>query len=287
MKSLLYKVIFMMTIFGVVDAMASNQASVEITNNSLDGVSLELHDAQGNFIATGSGPMFLQPGQSSPIQSSYAVQRNIACNHSTDSQEQCRDKQMNAPVNTMIVNSIKITFQHSGLSFTIPMPTSPINIIPNNQLVTLVNNSTDLLQASFYDKDNTLLNPGGCSLVSADSIKQAGAPINVVYIPKNVATITIDLGSGLTFSMPAPTEEISNIFSNDQHDQLVKVTNNSEDFVNATLPDGNIIQFISPGQSHYIPITVSHMSIAKSLGDGTWGPTQNIVMQEKDFNLFA
>lgn len=289
MKKLLHKVIFIMTIFGVVDAMASNSSTirtVQITNNSLDGVSLELYDANNNFVKTGMGPLFFSAGKSFPVQNYYCVQQMIP-SLPNESVADFRIRQSQVPCeNTLLVTSIKFTFQHSRLSFTVPMPTSPMNILPNDQLVTLINNSTDQIKAFFYDKDHKLLNPDGCWLTYADFM-QAGGPINRVYITKNVATITIDLGSGLTFSMPRPTAKISNIFSNDQHDEIVKVTNNSENFVNATLPNGNIIQFTSPGQSHYIPKIVGRLSIAKSLGDGTWSPAQNIVMQEADFNLFV
>lgn len=268
MRKILYVFIVVMTMVAVENILGSNSDDIIITNNSLDGVSLQLLDGNNKIVKTGMGPIFLNPGQFFSLQNSYL-------NHKKSDQ------------GFIDVTLIKFIFQHSSLSFTLPMPIASMNILSSDQIVTLINNSDQPVTAFFYDKDHNRLNSSDCWLISMHDEIQLGGPINRVYIPKDVVTITIDLGSGLTFSMPRPTVEVSNIFSSDQHDQLVKVTNNSEDFVNATLPNGNIIQFTSPGQSRYIPTTVGYMSITKSLGDGTWSPAQNIVMQEADFNLFV
>ena len=292
MKNLSFLTIAMVLSCGAAGLMASSSSpTVRITNNSSDGVSLALYDAAGIFISTGS-PLFLQPDQSFPLQSSYSVQEQAPCDPSHEAVTQCQDRQKKMSYKTIVVKSIRCTFQHSRLSFTIPMPTSPINIIPTDlSIVTLINDSSSPIQVSFYDKDGKAIcdedgKPTTSSLTYADFV-QAGGPIDKVYLPSNVAKITIDLGSGLIFSMPRPTQASSNIFSNQQtiNNQVVKVTNNSEDFVQATLPNGTTIQFAS-GQSHYIPTTVHSMSIAKAL-NGTWGPATNIVMHEADFNLFA
>lgn len=267
MRNLLYVIIFMVLGFGVVDLMASHP--IMITNNSLDGVSLELYDSHQKFIPTGLGPLFLEPSKSCSLQSSYSVENPKSPRYGK----------------TMEVQAIHLTFQHSGLSYVIAMPKTSINILPSDEIVSLKNNSSDFVQVTFYDKNGVSLSQAPCWIAASSKgfvLKNSGIP-NTAYIPNNVATMSVDLGSGLKFSMKRPLEASSDIFPNDQ---LVLVTNNSENFVNATLPDGNIVQF-TMYQSRYILKTVPRISIQyQDLISNTMSTPQEIVMQTKDFNLF-
>lgn len=129
MKKIFYAAIFMMNIFVACNVMASDHDSVQITNNSSENVTLELYDAQGKTVRTGMGPIFLLPGQSTAIQKSYTVQRNVALDTSkNESYEELKARQAEMPFDTSVVASIHYILQTSGSNFTVPMPASSLVI---------------------------------------------------------------------------------------------------------------------------------------------------------------
>ncbi|AXK60911.1 hypothetical protein [Candidatus Chromulinivorax destructor] len=131
MKKIFYAAIFMMNIFGACNVMASKDDAVQVINRSLHDVTLELYDAQEKTVRTGTGPIFLQPGQSAFIQKSYTVQRNAALDITTgESHDEFIARQAKMPFDTSVVASIHCIFQHSDLNFTVPMPASMLIILP-------------------------------------------------------------------------------------------------------------------------------------------------------------
>lgn len=131
MKKIFYAAIFMMNIFGACNVMASKDDAVQVINRSLHDVTLELYDAQEKTVRTGTGPIFLQAGQSTVIQKSYTVQRNAALDITkNESYEELKARQAEMPFDTSVVTSIHCIFQNSDLNFTVPMPASRLMILP-------------------------------------------------------------------------------------------------------------------------------------------------------------